>query len=96
MDLFVGKVSLVAWKTYIREFKKLGRQLQRKRHIKIELCAKLSVLRLFHVGHVVKRCTFACFALMMKASHGRLADYVNTIASQSVPTCSTNYFSSFN
>ena len=26
----------------IREFKKLRRQLQRKRHIKIELCVKLS------------------------------------------------------
>ena len=54
MDFFVDKVSLVAWKTYIREFKKLRQQLQRKRHIKIELCAKLSVLRLFHVGHVVR------------------------------------------
>ena len=37
-----------------REFKKLRRQLQRKRHIKIELCAKLSLLRLFHVDHVVQ------------------------------------------
>ena len=32
---------------------KLRRQLRRKRHIKIELCVKLSPLRLFHVGHVV-------------------------------------------
>ena len=38
---------------YIREFKKLRRQLQGKRHIKIELCVKLSLLRLFHVDHVV-------------------------------------------
>ena len=33
-----------------REFKKLRQQLQRKRH---ELCVRLSVLRLFHVRHVV-------------------------------------------
>ena len=37
-----------------REFTKLGRQLQRKRHIKIELCVKLSLLRLFYVGRVVQ------------------------------------------
>ena len=35
-------------------FKKLRRQLQRKHHIKIELCVKLSLLRLFHVDHVVQ------------------------------------------
>ena len=35
------------------EFKKIRRQLQRKRYIKIDLCVRLSVLRLFHVGHVV-------------------------------------------
>ena len=39
---------------YNREFKKLRRQLQGKRHIKIELCVKLSLLRLFHVDHVVQ------------------------------------------
>ena len=38
----------------IREFKKLRRQLQGKRHIKIELCVKLSLLRLFHVDHFVQ------------------------------------------
>ena len=39
----------------VREFKKLRRQLQGKRHIKIELCVKVSpILRLFHVGHVVQ------------------------------------------
>ena len=38
----------------IREFKKLRRQLQGKRHIKIELCVKFSLLRLFHVDHVVQ------------------------------------------
>ena len=37
-----------------REFKKLRRQLQGKRHIKIVLCVKLSLLRLFHVDHVVQ------------------------------------------
>ena len=34
------------------EFKKLRRQLQGKRHIKIELCVKLRLLRLFLVDHV--------------------------------------------
>ena len=38
----------------IREFTKLRRQLQGKRHIKIVLCVKLSLLRLFHVDHVVQ------------------------------------------
>ena len=37
-----------------REFKKLRRQLQRKRHIKIELCIKESILRLLHVDHVAQ------------------------------------------
>ena len=38
-----------------REFKKLRRLLQGKRHIKIELCVvRLSVLPLFQVGHLVK------------------------------------------
>ena len=36
------------------EFKKLQRQLQRKRHIKIELCVKLILLRLFRVDHVAQ------------------------------------------
>ena len=37
-----------------RELKKLRRQLQGQRLIKIELCVKLSLLRLFHVDHVVQ------------------------------------------
>ena len=41
-------------KQYIREFKKLRRQLKRKRDTKIELCVKLSLLRLFHFGHVLQ------------------------------------------
>ena len=47
---------------------KLRQQLQRKSHIKIELCVKLRVLRLFHVGHVVQikaKCTFTFLALMV-------------------------------
>ena len=36
----------------ITEFQKLPWQLQRKRHIKIELCIRLSALRLSHVAHV--------------------------------------------
>ena len=41
----------------IREL--LRRQLQRKRHIKIELCVKLSLLRLFYVDHVVQNTRIA-------------------------------------
>ena len=37
-----------------KEFKKLRLQPQRKRHIKIELCVKLSLLRLFHIYRVVQ------------------------------------------
>ena len=37
-----------------RQFKKLRRQPHRKRRIKIQLSVKLSVLRLFHVVHVVQ------------------------------------------
>ena len=44
---------VIPWDTS-RELKKLRRQLQRKRLIKIELCVKLSLLRLFHVDHVVQ------------------------------------------
>ena len=39
---------------FIRELKKLRRQLQGQRLIKIELCVKLSLLRLLHVDHVVQ------------------------------------------
>ena len=51
-------------KRHNREFKKLRRLLQRKRHVKIVLCVTWSVLRLFHVGHVVQKSTFACLARM--------------------------------
>ena len=46
--------DVVRWPSVSSDFKKLRRQLQRKRHIKIELCVKLIVLRLFHVGRVVQ------------------------------------------
>ena len=36
------------------EFKKLRRLLQRKRHDKIVLSVMSSVLRFFHVGHVIQ------------------------------------------
>ena len=36
------------------EFKKLRRQLTRKDGLKIELCVKLSLLRLFHVAQCIK------------------------------------------
>ena len=49
-----GKCSFFPPHRYIREFKKLRRQLQWQRHTKIELCVKFSLLRLFHVGHVVQ------------------------------------------
>ena len=54
--MFICNVASVVTfsKTRNREFKKLRRQVQGKRHIKIELCAKLSLLRLFHVDHVVQ------------------------------------------
>ena len=35
-------------RSFIKEFKKL------RRHIKIELCVKLSLFPLFHVAHVVQ------------------------------------------
>ena len=47
--LICGVVAAVT-----RELKKLRRQLQGKRLIKTELCVKLSLLRLFHVDHVVQ------------------------------------------
>ena len=57
-ELFLDKQSYINFYanfsfvfTYWK-FKKLRRLLQRKRHIKIELRVRLSVLRLFHVGYV--------------------------------------------
>ena len=46
--------SIIPFIFAIRELKKLRRQLQGKRLNKIELCLKLSLLRLFHVDHVVQ------------------------------------------
>ena len=57
-DFFVTKsLSLTKSSTQcasislFREFKKLRRLLQRKRHIEIELCVELNVLWWFYVGH---------------------------------------------
>ena len=44
--------SFLATTTATREFKKLRRLVQRKSHVKIELYFRLSVLQLFHIGHV--------------------------------------------
>ena len=56
-------------RSFIKEFKKLRRQLQRKRHIKIELCVKLSLYPIFHVAHVVQNrrraLSLACMASMV-------------------------------
>ena len=60
VNLFETKFSFLAsplmryHSDNIRELKKLRRQLQGQRLIKIELCFKLSLLRLFHVDHVVQ------------------------------------------
>ena len=51
---WVFQPSCCARFSSIRELKKVRRQMKRKRHIKIELCFKLSLLWLFHVGHVVQ------------------------------------------
>ena len=49
----VGEI-MISVEGVTREFKKLRWLLQRKRHIKVELCVRLSVLRLFQVDHVVQ------------------------------------------
>lgn len=46
--------SLLRMKKGSLRFKKLRRLLQRKRHIKIVFCVRLSVMRLFQVGYVVQ------------------------------------------
>ena len=49
----VGEI-MISVEGVTRELKKLRQLVQRKRHIKIELCVRLRVLRFFHVGHVVQ------------------------------------------
>jgi len=44
----------IGTRRHIREFKKLRRQLKRKRDIKIKLYVKLSLSWLCHVGHLVQ------------------------------------------
>ena len=51
---FLDTSMIIRTRQDIRELKKLRRQLQGKRLIKTELCIKLSLLRLFHVDHVVQ------------------------------------------
>ena len=48
----------------VREFKKQRRLLQRKRHMKIELCVKLSVLQWFQVGHLMYKIGAVYFRLL--------------------------------
>ena len=50
----------------ITKFKKSRRLLQRKRHIKIELCVWLSILRLSHVGRVARNRRSALFPAWYK------------------------------
>ena len=53
-ERFTAASSCCCHNLKIRELKKLRRQLQGKRRLKTELCVKLSLLRLFHVDHVVQ------------------------------------------
>ena len=71
-----------------REFKKLRLLSQEKCHFKIELSARLSVLRLFHVGHVVH-----WFSCKVRTSDMKI---LGRRASKGVPHVQHGYFSSFN
>ena len=53
-EVWVEIISGLQGWLVIREFKTLWWQLRRKRHMKIELCVKLSLLQLFGVDHVVQ------------------------------------------
>ena len=57
VTLIVIQILVLSSAIELLEFKKI----QRKRHIKIEVCVKSSVLRLFHVGYVVqnKQCALS-------------------------------------
>ena len=77
--------------------KKLRRRLQRRRRVDIELCVKLSLLRLFHVGHVAQNRRSSALSLALHGCHftlsfGRLRQ---NIAPKSVPHVRHDYFSSF-
>ena len=54
IDRFADTAAILISIVSNREFTKLLRQLQGKRHIRIELCLKLSLLLLFHVDHFVQ------------------------------------------
>ena len=102
---------LLTWKNSILGSKKLRRQLKRKRDIKIELCLKLSLLWLFHVGHVVQnrrsalsrkteRFTAACLCCRQSLKYENFtplfARLHQNIAPKSVPHVQHDYFSSLN
>ena len=79
----------------IRESKKLRRQMQRNHHIKIELCAKLSVLQLFRAERMkdlLLRARVVVRTSNMKISRRRLADFVKTLHQKACRTCSTIIF----
>ena len=76
----INQKPKLAWRMLFhnnRELKKLRRQLQGKRLIKTELCVKLSLLRLFHVDHVVQNrrsaLSLACHELFScKGKEGKI------------------------
>ena len=56
----------------------LRRRLQRKLHIKVELCVRLSVLRSFHVDHVVQNRRFLGMnGFHVKTKNGRFTAAVS-------------------
>ena len=50
--------------------------LRRKHHFRIELCLRLSILRLFHVGYVVEKCPFTWLTLMVSMQRQRTKDFL--------------------
>jgi len=54
--LYIGVISLILWslKEEMANFMASSKFVLRKRHFKLELCVRLSVLRLFHVDHVLQ------------------------------------------
>ena len=90
----------------IFEFKKLQRLLQRKRHIEMELCVGLSVLRLYQVGQVVYKIGGVHFRLLgNNGFHGKAKNERFTssfgglrqkITPESVPHVQHDCFSSLN
>ena len=65
----------------------LRRLLQRKRHIKIELCVGLSVLRLFHVSHIIRNRRIALFFVWHESGFYVKAENEKLIAADFVKKC---------